>query len=113
MTIVLIIVGFLVITLISNALTNLVIFNGGFELDTDATSVLLATLLWELMIPLCLLILFTKLVKLVIDKISSKISNKILTYRIHKIQMKNLNESLEENKTEEDKMPETKEAFTE
>ena len=113
MTIALIIVGFLVITLISNALTNLVIFKGGFELDTDATSVLLATLLWELMIPLCLLILFTKLVKLVIDKVSSKISNKILTYKIHKIQMKNIKESLEKNKAEENNTSETKEAFTE
>lgn len=110
MTVVLIIVGYLVITLISNALTNLVIFDNKFELDTDATAVLLATLLWELMIPLCLLILFTKLVKLVIDKISSKISNKILTYRIHKIQMKNYKAVVEENKTEEDKTSETKEA---
>lgn len=113
MAIVLIIVGFLVITLISNALTNLVVFKGGFELDTDATSVLLATLLWEVMIPLCLLILFTKLVKLVIDKISSKISNKVLAYRIHKIQTKNSKVAVEENKTEEDKTPETKEALTE
>lgn len=112
MTIVLIIVVFLVITLISNALTNLVIFKGGFELDTDATSVLLATLLWEVMIPLCLLILFTKLVKLVIDKVSSKISNKILTYRIHKIQMKNYKVAVEENNAEENKTSETKEALT-
>lgn len=112
MTVVLIIVGFLIITLISNALTNLVIFHDKFELDTDATSVLLATLLWEVMIPLCLLILFTKLVKLVIDKISSKISNKILTYRIRKIQMKNYKAVVEENKTEENKTSETKEAFT-
>lgn len=112
MTVALIIVGFLVITLISNALTNLVIFKGGFELDTDATSVLLATLLWEVMIPLCLLILFTKLVKLVIGKISSKISNKILTYRIHKIQMKNYKVVVEENKAEENKTSETKEALT-
>ena len=103
MTVVLIIVGYLVITLISNALTNLVIFNDEFELDTDATSVLLASLLWELMIPLCLLILFTRLVKLVIDKISSKISNKILTYRIHKIQMKNYKVVVEEDKTSETK----------
>jgi hypothetical protein len=103
MTVVLIIVGYLVITLISNALTNLVIFNDEFELDTDATSVLLASLLWELMIPLCLLILFTRLVKLVIDKISSKISNKILTYRIHKIQMKNYKAVVEEDKTSETK----------
>lgn len=110
MTVVLIIIGYLVITLISNALTNLVIFNDEFELDTDATAVLLATLLWELMIPLCLLILFTKLVKLVIDKISSKISNKILTYRIHRIQMKNYKAVVEEDKTEEDKTSETKEA---
>ena len=42
MTVVLIIIGYLVITLISNALTNLVIFNDEFELDTDATAVLLA-----------------------------------------------------------------------
>lgn len=110
MTVVLIIIGYLVITLISNALTNLVIFNDEFELDTDATAVLLATLLWELMIPLCLLILFTKLVKLVIDKISSWISNKILTYRIHRIQMKNYKAVVEEDKTEEDKTSETKEA---
>ena len=113
MTIALIIVGFLVITLISNALTNLVIFKGGFELDTDATSVLLATLLWEVMIPLCILILFTKLVKLVMDKVSSKISNKILTYRIHKIQMKNYKVAVKENKAEENKVSETKEALTE
>ena len=110
MTVVLIIIGYLVITLISNALTNLVIFNDEFELDTDATAVLLATLLWELMIPLCLLILFTKLVKLVIDKVSSKISNKILTYRIHRIQMKNYKAVVEEDKTEENKTSETKEA---
>lgn len=103
MTVVLIIVCYLVITLISNALTNLVIFDNKFELDTDATAVLLATLLWELMIPLCLLILFTRLVKLVIDKVSSKISNKILAYRIHKIQMKNYKAIVEEDKTSETK----------
>ena len=50
MNTVLIITGFFVMGLISNALTNFVIIHNKFELDTDATSVLVATLLWEVMI---------------------------------------------------------------
>lgn len=97
MNTVLIIIGFFVMSLISNALTNFVIIHNKFELDTDATSVLVANLLWEVMIPLCLLILFTKLVKLVIDKVSEIISDKILSYRLHKIQIKNYKATIEEN----------------
>lgn len=93
MNTVLIIIGFFVMGLISNALTNFVIFHDKFELDTDAMSVFVATLLWEIMIPPCLLILFTRLVKLVIDKVSDK----TLNYRLHKIQMKNYKATIEEN----------------
>ena len=99
----LILIGFFVMSLISNALTNFVIFHDKFELDTDATPILVATLLWEIMIPLCLLILFTKLVKLVIDKVSEKISDKIINYRLSKVQINSYKDTIEEGKASKTK----------
>lgn len=78
---IIIIIAEIIMCLFTNALVNKYLGNNTFSLVDDALIVLLSALLWPVLIPTCILVIITKGV----IKLFDKISDKLLYIRLDKL----------------------------
>lgn len=87
---ILVILGIFILGLLSNALSNLTLFDDEFAVNTDARIIILNSMLFAILIPLCLFVLFTRLVVYSFNKLSGYCSDKLLDYRLNKANKKSV-----------------------